>query len=101
MVNALSIVILSGREGSIRVWFVGVLIIVSVIREWGLAHIVEDDAKNFVGPQGIKSLRNRISCRAFCPYNQNNAIDHFFEDIHIGQRQNRWGINKNEIVLLT
>src|ERR671932_265300 len=101
MVNALSIGGLLGREGSIRVWFVVILIVVSVMREWGLAHIVEDDAKYFVGPQGIKSFRDRISCRTFCLYNHNNAIDHLFEDIHIGQRQNRWGINKNEIVLLT
>src|SRR5262245_51661665 len=101
MVNALSIIVLWRREGLIRVRFVVVLIIVLVIREWSSGHIVEDNAKHFVGPQGLESFRDRISCRTFCPYNHNNAIDHFFEDIHIGQRQNRWRINKNEIVLLT
>src|SRR5262245_16644894 len=101
MVNALSIVVLQEREGSIRVWSVVILVIVSIIREWDLVHIVEDDAEHFVGPQGIKSFRDYISCRTFCSYKHNNAIDDFLEEIHIGQWQNWWGINKNEIVLLT
>jgi hypothetical protein len=101
MVNALNIGGLEGKEGLIRTGFEAILIIVLVTGEWGLAYIVKDNAKHFVGPQGIKSFRNHVFCGTFCSYNHNNTINHFFEDIHIGQWQNRWRINKNEIVLLT
>src|SRR5262245_36825963 len=100
MVNALSIIPLQGRQDQF-VLNLFVLMIVLTIREWSLAHSVEDDTKHFVGPQGIKAFSDCIFCRTFFPYNHNNAINHFFEYLHIGQWQNRGGINKNEIVLLT
>jgi hypothetical protein len=42
MVNALSIVVLEGREESIRAGFIVVFRVVSVIRGWSLAYNVED-----------------------------------------------------------
>jgi hypothetical protein len=42
MVNAFSIVVLEGREGSMRAGFVVVFRVLSVIRGWSLAYNVED-----------------------------------------------------------
>jgi hypothetical protein len=71
------------------------------MQEWGLAHIVEDDAEHFVSPQGIKGLRDCISWRTFCPYNHNTdfSVVLFRPTFMLISEKNRMKVHKNQWLL--
>jgi hypothetical protein len=71
------------------------------MQEWGLAHIVENDAEHFVGPQGIKGLRDCISWRTFCPYNHNTdfSVVLFRPTFMLISEKNRMKVHKNQWLL--